>query len=314
MVQTIILFSFGFLVLLVSARYLVDGATSLAKYFNISQWAIGMIIVGIGTSIPETAINIASASAGNFVGLGVILGSRLFNILIILGLSAIVSPLIIFREWIKRDFFINILVILFFGGILLWPVLGPTDFVGITKEEGVMLVVAFLTWLIYTIMRRPELKEKTDYKVFAFTTSLIMVLAGIIGVWLGGKWVVEGAEIIAFNFGISDYIIGLTIVGAGSSLPELTISLIAAFKKNAGLAIGNIIGSSIFGFLGILGLTALVYDLPSPTGISFDLLANLLAAILLFTVTFLGRKNILTRGEGIIFVSLYLAYLLYLVF
>ena len=313
MASTIIFFFIGFLVLIQSARWLVDGATSVAKHFNISQWAIGMIIVGIGTSIPELAINLASVWSGGAVGIGTIIGSNTFNLLFTLGLSAILTPLVIFREWISRDFIINILAVLVVAILIFLPVFGGGE-LGVSRSEGGLLLIMFATWVIYTVMRQPEYEETTDYKVFTLFASFILVVAGVVGVFFGGRWIVEGAEVFARALGVSEYIIGLTIVGIGTSLPELSVSLVATFKKNASLAIGNIIGSNIFCFLGIVGITATLGEIRVPEQALFDILVTLGATVLLFLVVFLGKKNVITRLEGALFVTLYIAYIFYTVF
>ena len=313
MYVNVFLFFLGFTFLLLGARWLISGATSLAKYFNISQWAIGVVIVGIGTSVPELAINIASVFNGTGVGVGTILGSNTFNLLVILGLSAIISPLVIYREWIQRDFLINIGAVLIVVILLFFPVLGDVSIHGITRPEGVILFSLFLLWFIYTIMRQPEHEIKTDYKVFTFLTSFILIIAGIVGVFFGGRWIVGGAEVFARSLGVSEYIIGLTIVGMGTSVPELSVSLVAAFRRNASMAVGNVIGSNIFDFLGILGVVALFKNIITPERIGLDILVTLSATVLLFLVVFFGKRNILTRWEGFCFVALYAGYIIFLV-
>ena len=162
-------------------------------------------------------------------------------------------------------------------------------------------------------MRQPEHEIKTDYKVFTFLTSFILIIAGIVGVFFGGRWIVGGAEVFARSLGVSEYIIGLTIVGMGTSVPELSVSLVAAFRRNASMAVGNVIGSNIFDFLGILGVVALFKNIITPERIGLDILVTLSATVLLFLVVFFGKRNILTRWEGFCFVALYAGYIIFLV-
>ena len=312
MFNTLILFVIGFYILIKGANLLISGASSIARFFNISQWAIGIIIVGIGTSIPELAINVAGVFNGTNVGLGTVIGSNIFNILFVLGLSALISPLLIKREWIRRDFTFNILAIITAALMMYLPILGDQTFVGISRSEGVFLVILFLAWATYIGTRKTELIKKIDYRAFAFFTSAVMVIAGLVGVFFGGRWIVSGAELIAHSIGISDYLIGLTIVGIGTSIPELTVSLVAAFRKNTGIAIGNIIGSNIFDFLGILGIVATLRPLTVAGDVKFDILVTFGAAVLLLVSVFIGQRNILKRWEGGVFVLLYFLYLIVL--
>lgn len=312
MLNTLILFVVGFYILIKGANLLISGASSIARFFNISQWAIGIIIVGIGTSIPELAINIAGVFNGTEVGLGTVIGSNTFNILFILGLSALISPLLIKREWVSRDFTFNIFAIAIAGVMIYLPILGDRTFVGISRSEGIFLLILFLTWATYIGTRKTELIKKVDYRAFAFFTSTVMVATGLIGVFFGGRWIVSGAELIAQSIGISDYLIGLTIVGIGTSIPELTVSLVAAFRKNAGIAIGNIIGSNIFDFLGILGIVATLRPLTVAGDVQFDILVTFASAVLLLVAVFIGRRNVLKRWEGAVFLLLYFLYLIVL--
>lgn len=313
MLNTLILFVIGFYILIKGANLLISGASSIARFFNISQWAIGIIIVGIGTSIPELSINLASLFNGTSVGVGTVIGSNTFNILGILGMSAIISPLVIRREWVSRDFVFNIVAILVAVAMIYLPVLGDQSFVGITKLEGGLLLVLFVAWATYVGTRRNEIDRKVDYRVFAFGTSMVMVIAGIVGVFFGGRWIVGGAEFFARSFGVSDYLVGLTIVSIGTSVPEMTVSLVAAWRKNSSIAVGNVIGSNIFDFLGILGVVALFNPVIASQNIQFDILVTLSAALILLASVFIGKRNVLKRWEGLVFVALYLSYVVFLI-
>ncbi len=308
---SLLLFFIGFIILVTSARILVKGAISVARVLKISTWVIGIAIVGIGTSIPELAISLSSTFAGNNVGLGAIIGGNTFNLLMILGLIAFFSPIYIRKEWYK-DIFINIAAVLTSVLLILLPSFGDS-FVGITRVEGGILLGLFLAWFVFMLKRDMVEEDGVDYQVFTTFISSVMIVVGIIGVFIGGRWVVSGAETLALLFSVSPAIIGLTIVGIGTSLPELVVSLVALSKGQQGIAVGNIIGSSVFGFLGILGITGLVKPLPVLESVQSDafiaVLATFLVAILIF---FVGKRGILSRAEGVFLILSYIAYLFFI--
>ena len=307
-----ILFVVGFAILIIGARMLVKGAISIATILKISPWIIGVVIVGIGTSIPELSISISSSLAGNNIGLGAIIGSNTFNLLMILGLVAFFSPVYIKREWYK-DIFINVITVIVATAIVFLPIVGEAAFVGLSRGEGVLLSLLFLLWLVYMLNRKMVSDDGIDYQVMTIFTSFVVILAGIIGVFVGGKWVVEGAETFAVLLSIPPAIIGLTVVAIGTSLPELTVSLVALFKRQKGIAVGNIIGSSIFDFLGILGITALIKPLPVLESVQIDMFAAVFAALIVFFLIFaVGKERVLSRIKGIILIFSYIAYLLFL--
>jgi len=309
-VVSILFFLIGFFILIKGAGVLVSGASSIARIFNISNWFIGVVIVGIGTSIPELSINIASVFNGNTIGLGTIIGSNTFNILFILGLSSLFYPIAMKREWVLKDFIFNILAIVAASTVIIFPIFGEGDYLGVTRYEGGFLLGFFFLWIFFMFRRKQEFESSGDYKIFVFITSLIMIFAGIIGVFLGGRWVVGGAETIARLFGVSDALIGLTIVAVGTSLPELAVSITALIKRRVDIAVGNIVGSNIFDFLGIIGITAMIKPIQVFSSVRFDIVATLFAALALFAMTFIGRKYILSRFEGLFFVSMYFLYIL----
>lgn len=308
---SLVLFVVGFIVLISGARALIRGAVSIATVLKVTPWAIGVAIVGIGTSIPELAINISSTFDGNNVGLGTIIGSNTFNLLMILGLLAIFSPIYIKREWYK-DIFINILVVMIGAAAVLFPMLGDPAFEGLTRAEGGMLFALFALWLLIMLRRKGIPDDSIDYQVLTSFSAVLFIIAGIIGVFVGGKWVVDGAEAIAALFSVSPAIIGLTLVAVGTSLPELTVSLVALFQNKKGIAVGNVIGSNIFDFLGILGITALLKPLPVLEKVQIDTLASLAAAIIVaFLIFIFGKRGVLSRTEGLILVVAYIAYLVF---
>lgn len=306
---SLVLFFIGFYILIKGARILVNGTVSIAHIFNISNWFIGVVIVGIGTSIPELSINLSSVFNGNTIGLGTIIGSNTFNILFILGVSAFLYPITMKREWVLKDFLFNIGAVLISSVVIIFPLFGEGEFLGVTRLEALFLLGFFALWIWYMFHRKHGDEGVSDYKIFSAFTSFLMVVAGFIGVFIGGRWVVGGAETIAGLFGVSDSLIGLTVVAAGTSVPELTVSIVALMERKTGIAVGNIVGSNIFDFLGIIGLTALLKPIEIFSHVRFDIFAALFATLLLFALTFIGRKYILSRIEGLIFILGYVTYL-----
>jgi cation:H+ antiporter len=316
MFWSIILFVLGLYILIKGAGTTVRGASALARFFNVSSWIIGILIVGIGTSIPELSINVSSVIKGGQVGIGTILGSNIFNILFILGLTAIVTPLTLKKEWVYRDVILNICAIMIAAFFSFTNMFGDS-YAGITRPEGFIIMILFVFWIWYIISlpnsdsTESEVKEQENVTVI---TAIFLIIVGIIGVLLGGHWVVEGAQIIASNLGIPEAIVSILIVGVGTSIPELAISIQALHKKMGGIAIGNIIGSNIFDFIGIIGIASMFGKISIPQNILFDFLVALLSTIMLLMSMCIGKKFTLERREGVLFILIYLAYILYMIF
>jgi len=310
---SLILFFTGFYILIKGAKILVDGAISIARIFNISNWFTGVVIVGIGTSIPEFSINIASVFNNSPVGISAIIGSNTFNILFILGVSALFCPISMKKEWVIKDFLFNIIAVVVSAVVIIFPLFGKSGFLGVERIEALFLLTLFIGWSLYMFNRKIDNEKNVDYKIFSAFSSFVMIIVGFIGVFVGGHWVVDGAETIAVFFNASPALIGLTIVAAGTSLPELTVSMVALFKRRTEIAVGNIIGSNIFDFLGILGITALFRPIVVPSSAQFDIFATLGSVFLLFALTFIGRKYILSRIEGLIFIIGYILYLFFII-
>jgi len=306
---TIFLFFIGFYILIKGANFLVEGAVSFAHKFKIPHIVIGLIIVGIGSSIPEFAITFVSNLLDQKeIGLGTVIGSNTFNILFILGFCAFLFPLTLKKIWVKRDMLWNIFAIILTCALALDGQLNSLD--------GVIMLATFIVWLIHVTKENKDHKdenEKESFHIVAVPIAIMMILAGFLGIILGGKWVVDGAVALAKNFGISQTMVGLTILGIGTSLPELAIAVVAAYKKESGIAVGTIIGSNIFDFLMILGTSALVKPILFPKNLFFDISLTLFSAILLYIFMFTGTKHTLKRFEGFLFVAIYIAYIAYII-
>lgn len=304
----------GLFVLIVGAEYMVRGASSLAKKWGVSSLVIGLTIVAFGTSAPELIVNIFSAIKGSTdLAIGNVVGSNISNILLILGLTALIVPIRVQRSTIFKEipFALLAVVVLFvlandklFGGQL-------NDIV--SRGDGIILMCFFAIFMYYvvSIARSGEVSEKV--KVYSTGLSWLFTLLGMVGLFLGGKLLVDNAIILARIAGMSEGLIGLTIVAIGTSLPELVTSIIAAKKGQDDIAVGNIAGSNIFNVFWILGLTGTILPLPFSSMLNSDVLMAVAATSMLFVAMFVGNRGKLDRWQGGIFVTTYVAYIGYLI-
>lgn len=311
----------GFVLLIKGADYLVNGASSLAKRFNVSDIAIGLTVVAMGTSAPELVVNIISGSVedqgsgANEVVFGNIIGSNIFNIFLILGVASIIYPLTVERNALWKEVPYSLLVTVIFFILVNDSLLFGKDHNTLDVKDGIILLVLFCMFLIYIFMnltRNPE-AEVEDIEVFGNVKTTIMITLGIIGLVFGGKIIVDNAVIIAETFQVSSKIIGLTILAAGTSLPELATSAVAAFHKKSDLAVGNIVGSNIFNLLLVLGMTSVVHSpLVYNVALNTDLIIVMIGTLLLFLFMFTVNKYKLDRSEGIVYLIGFVAYTYYI--
>lgn len=300
-----ILLVIGLFLLIKGADFFVDGASSIAAKFKVPSLIIGLTVVSLGTSAPEAAISIsASLSGSNSISLGNVIGSNIFNLLIVIGLTALVVPLTADEEMIKRDMPINIfaagaLAIVIIDGVLM-------------RYEAILLLAALVIYLftvIGTALKNPV--EDEGGKQYSWLLSIIMAVGGLIAIVYGGDLVVESAKTVAANFGMSETLIGLTVVAFGTSLPELVTSLIAARKGEAGIAIGNAIGSCLFNVLFILGITGVIKPMPAANDLIVD--TCFLALISVTVYIFAAKDKKIGRLEGAVCVALYCAYTAFII-
>jgi cation:H+ antiporter len=332
-----ILFIIGFVLLLKGADFLVKGSASLAKQLHISSLVVGLTIVSMGTSAPELFVNILSSIEGNAgIGIGNVFGSNIANILLILGISAIIYPLPVKQNTILMEIPFSLtatLLVGFLANASLFHIIG-LDSIAITRTlyissyDGVILLVFFLLFMGYIIkianeqaynekinqiMGKSEVSED-EIQIYPLKKSLIYIFIGIVALFFGGNWVVEGAVKIASQFGFSDSFIGLTIIAVGTSLPELVTSATAAFRRDTDIAVGNVVGSNIFNMLWILGISAIIKPLPFEVFNNFDLLLIIAASALLIFAMAIGKKYVLERWNGIVFVLAYISYIIFLIY
>lgn len=315
-IQILILLG-GLILILLGSNYLVDGSSSIAKKFGISEFVIGLTIVGIGTSTPEMVVSFLSAIQGKAnMAIGNIVGSNIFNTLMILGITALVSPLAITKSNIKKDIPVNIIVTV----LLILLGLNHTIFgVGndmLSRVDGIILLGIF-GWYLWSSFKSNSSEdsnsEEDGIAVRNNLVSVIMILGGLAGLIFGGRIFVNSATALSQMFGVSDKFIAITVMAAGTSMPELATCVVAALKGKGQLALGNVLGSNIFNILLILGGSSLIQPL-SFAGITFvDMMTILVGAILIFLSAFMFRKRELDRFEGAIFILLMAAYMWYLI-
>lgn len=315
LILTYVLFVFGFVILIKGADWLVDGASSVAKKFGISAIVIGLTIVAFGTSAPELIVNLFASIQGNTdIAIGNILGSNISNIFLILGISALIYPLAVKKNTTWKEIPLAMLAVIVIALMANDALIDGKSFSAITRIDGLILLGFFSIFLYYTngISKGSEIEEQA-VKSRKFSTSILMIVGGLICLTVGGKWIVDGAVSIATGLGISQALIGLTIVAVGTSLPELATSAVAAYKKQADIAVGNIVGSNIFNIFWILGLSAVIKPLPFSPVLNIDIIVTILATLLLFLALFIGKKRVLERWQGACFIAIYIIYVTILI-
>ena len=306
----------GLLLILLGANYLVDGSSSIARRFGLSEFVIGLTIVGIGTSTPEMVVSFLSAFQGKAdMAIGNIVGSNIFNTMLILGVTALIAPLTITRSNMKRDIPLNIgvtvlLILLGMSGTIFRT---GTDM--LSRVDGIILLAVF-AWYMWTSFRNDSAdssEESEESKTYSIGISALMIAGGLAALVFGGRLFVNAATEIAKGFGVSDKFIAVTVLAAGTSMPELATSAVAAFKGKGQLALGNILGSNISNILLILGGSALIHPL-SFTGMTVvDLGAVLAGALFILASAYIFKKKKLDRVEGSILVLMEAAYMWYLI-
>lgn len=306
---------FGFAFLIKGADYLIKGASSLAKRLKVSDLVIGLTIVALGTSAPELVVNIVASIQGNSdIALGNIIGSNIINILFILGIAAMISPLRVSSGTAWKEIPLALLAVLILFTLANDTLINQDPLSIVSRIDGIILL-GFLAIFIYYTFSIARVKGEQDRKCIQYSmwVSLFFIVLGLLGLLLGGKWVVDQAVILARWLGVSETLVGLTVVAIGTSLPELATSTVAAYRKNFNIAIGNIVGSNIINILGILAVSAIIHPLTVPEGMNMDLSFLILTTLLLFLALFIGKRHILERWQGVTFLGLYVLYLIFLV-
>ena len=306
----------GLALVILGADALVEGASAIARKLGISEFVIGLTIVGMGPSAPEMVVSLLGAIKGNAdIAVGNVVGSNIFNTLLILGLTAIILPIGVSRANLRRDIPLGIFSTLLVIGLGMDLALhyGPENTLG--RIDGFILLAAFALyiWSCFKFDDKTAQDPEEKARVNKVWVAVLYVLGGLAGLVFGGELFVDKATEIAHQFGVSDKFIAITLLAGGTSLPELATCVAAAVKKKGQLALGNIIGSNIFNVLLILGGSALIHPL-SFVGISMvDLGVLLLSAVVLLTACFVGKKNMLDRTDGVLFLLIWVAYMAWLI-
>jgi len=315
MVIDILLVVAGMAVLIGGGELLVRSASRLAAALRVSPLVIGLTVVAFGTSAPELAVSVQSALAGQpDLAIGNVVGSNIFNVLMILGLSAMIVPLAVASSLIRRDLPLMVIASIVFGAMA---------YDGrITRVNGIILfsgIVAYTWWCVRESRRETAAIQKEFAQEFStpaksLTLDGIMLVIGLVLLAVGSRWLISGSSSIARSFGVSELVIGLTIIAAGTSLPEVITSVMAAIRGERDIAVGNVVGSNLFNLLSVIGLSAIV----SPDGIGvtesairFDIPVMILVAVVCLPIFITGRQ--VSRGEGVLLFAGYIAYTVYLI-
>ena len=326
MLFPVLLLLVGFAILIKGADFLVNGASSAAKKYGISNLAIGLTVVAFGTSMPELIVSLLSALDGkNDASFGNVIGSNNFNLLFILGIAGLIYPLVVQRNTVKYEIPLSLLAagILFVlvNDTLLWGTQpfteGSATYQGILNRlDSIVLLLFFGLFILYiyrTMRNSSDLDEGEPIKLYSTPISIGMVIIGLAMLIGGGKLVVDNAIEIARGYGLSEKLIGLTILAAGTSLPELATSCVAAYRKNTDIAIGNVVGSNIFNIFFILGITGVIHPVPYNAAMNFDLQVLVASTLLLMIFMFTLSSRKLDRWEALLMLVAYFAYTGYLI-
>ena len=304
---SVVLLAIGFVLLIKGADFFVEGSSSVAKMLKVPSIIIGLTIVAMGTSLPECAVSItASMTGNNALAVSNAVGSNIFNLMVVCGFCALFNPLVVDKSTLKKEFpFSMICAVL----LLVCGYLSMT----LGRADGLILLavfVCFLIWMVRSALKARAAAGDEEYEVLPVWKCIVFIIGGIIAIKFGGHFVVEGASTIAAKMGLSQNLIGLTIVASGTSLPELVTSVVAAKKNELDMALGNVIGSNIFNILFVLGAAAAI----SPIGFIMENVVDIVILIAMSAIVwgFAWTKKVLDKKEGILMLVMYAAYLVYI--
>lgn len=304
-VMEYILLIVGFVLLIKGADFFVDGASSIAAKLKVPSLIIGLTVVSMGTSLPEAAVSVsASLSGSNAISLGNVIGSNIFNLLVVVGVSSIILPIVTDNDILKRDMPINIALTAILCLMLLDGKLHRIDAIIL-----LLLLVSYILLLIRSALKNRT--EEDEQKILSWTKSIVFVIVGAAAIILGGELVVDSATKIAITLGMGETLVGLTVVAFGTSLPELVTSIIAAKKGDSGIAMGNVVGSCIFNILFILGMAGTI--MPMSANPEFFIDTAILIGVSLMMLLFAFTKRRTSRIEGLISVIAYVTYTAYII-
>ena len=315
---TYALFIVGFVILIKGADLLVDGASAIARGFNVSDLVIGLTVVAFGTSTPELFVNVMASIQGNSdIAIGNVVGSNIANVFLILGVSSLVYPLTVTKGTVWKEIPFSLLAAIVLFVIANDQLIDGSQVSELTRIDGLVFLSFFIIFIYYTtsIAARIEgMEEHVPAKHHGWLRSSLYIFLGLAGLTFGGKWIVDGAIAFAIQFGMSESLVGLTIVAVGTSLPELATSAMAAYKRNVEIAVGNVVGSNIFNIFFVLGISAIIKPLPFQVKNNRDIGVVIFSGLMLFLFMFTGKKRSLDRWEGLIFIICYMVFVAYLVY
>lgn len=314
--MTYIILLIGFLFLIKGADFFVEGSSSIAKKFNIPSLIIGLTIVAFGTSAPEAAVSITAAIRGqNEMAIANVVGSNIFNILFVVGVTAMIKPIYVQKSTILKEF-----PFLLLSSIVLAILAYDVWFQGyneniLTRADGLIFIALFIIFIYYLIDMAINSNDETseeNYKVMPLSKSILLSIGGLLGIIIGGNFVVNSASDIAMSLGMSENLVGLTIVAIGTSLPELATSIVAAKKGESDIAIGNAVGSNIFNILFVLGVSSCISNVPVQAEAFTDMFVMIVSTIIVYVLAISNRK--INKVEGMIISLLYIAYFVFIIY
>ena len=309
-IKNVLFLIIGMVLMIKGADFFVEGSSSIARKLKIPSLVIGLTLVSMGTSAPEASVSITSSLNGlSDISLGNIIGSNIFNLLMVMGVSLLMVPIFVSKETLKFEFPFVIAITILLG--LFCYVISPNK---LTRWESAILLILFIFYLVFIIARAKKNHQEQDEslpKEKSWVKSIAFAALGLLGVVLGGNWVVNGSSFIAKQLGMSDSLVGLTIVAIGTSLPELVTSFVAAKKGESDIALGNILGSNIFNILFVLGLSSVILPMEIKENVYVDLIFCIITTLLVLILCF--KKKELKKWHGALFVLLYVIYFVYII-
>ena len=308
-IKAVFLLVGGFVLLIKGADFFVDGSSSVAKRFKIPSMIIGLTIVAMGTSLPECAVSItASISNNNALAVSNAVGSNIFNLMVVCGACALFAPLAVDVKTLKKEFPFSVICALL---LLVMGYLGTS----LGRIDGILLTAVFVIYLLWMVMSAKKARQASDensddYEILPVWKCIIFIIGGAAAIMFGGDFVVDGASVIAKSLGLSQNLIGLTVVALGTSLPELVTSIVAAKKNEVDMAVGNVIGSNIFNILLVLGVASAISPIAFITENMIDIIILVIFSIIVWL--FAWTKRQLQRKEGLLMLLAYLAFMIYI--
>ncbi len=309
------LFLLGFVLLIGGANWLVDGASAIGRKYNIPDIVIGLTIVSFGTSLPELIISLFSSTEGaTDLAISNVLGSNIFNVFIIVGVSALISPINVGSNTTWKEIPYSLWAAILLGISSADILLDGAATNVVSRIDGLVYLGFFVVFIFYSYNASKTgevLGNEQDHKDLPMNKSVLLIIVGLIGLYIGGRWIVDGAVDVARLFGMNEALLGITVVATATSFPELVTSIVAALKKNSDIAIGNALGSNIFNIFLVLGISATVTPLPFKVEMLPNLYMAIFANIALFMFILTGKGKRISKIEGGMLVAIYVAYISY---